>query len=174
VAPECGIAARLRQRRDIVYVTADLRSDEVDVNLDVGRLPFVSAVFDAILCNHVLEHVPDDRSALRELRRVLRPGGWAILQVPVALALRQTLEDPSVTSASERLRRFGQEDHVRLYGPDYPDRIREAGLHVRPILFARGLGERVAGRYGLLRDETIFFCQRSDAIESLGTERNVT
>jgi ubiquinone/menaquinone biosynthesis C-methylase UbiE len=95
--------------------------------VDVTDIDFPDASFDAIFCNHVLEHVPDDRLALREIRRVLRPGGWASLLVP-DVDRPVTDEDPTVTDPHERLRRFGQRDHVRRYGYDYVDRLREAGF----------------------------------------------
>jgi SAM-dependent methyltransferase len=93
---------------------------------DARELPFEDDSFDAILCVHVLEHVADDRAALRELRRVLRPRGWAVIQVPI---LRdKTIEDPAEQDPAQRLRRFGQDDHVRVYGEDFFDRLSEAGF----------------------------------------------
>src|SRR5262249_12426105 len=80
---------------------------------------------------HVLEHVPDDRRAMREFYRVLKPGGWAILLVPITV--ERTFEDPAVVDPAERLRLFGQEDHVRRYGPDYGDRLSEAGFAVSGV-----------------------------------------
>jgi SAM-dependent methyltransferase len=98
--------------------------------LDVTELPFGDASFDVIICSHVFEHVPDDTTAMSELLRVLAPTGWAILDAPVDDSRQLTDEDPSVTSASQRRKRLGQWDHVRLYGRDYPDRLRAAGLEV--------------------------------------------
>src|SRR5262249_52410044 len=94
--------------------------------------------FDAVLCNHVMEHVPDDRAAFGEIRRILRPGGWATLMTPVVRDV--TDEDPTVTDPAERLRRFGQRDHVRRYGWDYVQRVEEAGLDVE----VAGQGEELS------------------------------
>ena len=112
------------------YVSADLDSPVADVHADATDLPFEDESFDFVICVHVLEHVPDDRKALREFFRVLRPGGEAVLQVPPS-DLAVTREDPSVVTArGERERLFGQYDHVRLCGADYGERIAEAGFEV--------------------------------------------
>jgi len=126
-APEPGIERILRARQ-AEYLTSDI-DGQVDVHADVSRLPLPSEAFDVVLISHVLEHVADDRQALHELRRVLRPGGRAIMQHPLEPDLEHTLEDPSVTDPAERLRRFGQEDHVRLYAEhDFVARVLEAGM----------------------------------------------
>lgn len=100
------------------------------IQMDIEHMTFGDASFDAILCIHVLEHVADDRRAMRELFRVLKPGGWAVLMVPIRESMPATDEDPNVTDPTERLRRFGQADHVRYYGADYADRLRAAGFRV--------------------------------------------
>jgi SAM-dependent methyltransferase len=101
--------------------------------LDLTALPQPDAYFDAVIANHVLEHVQRDDLALAEVRRVLRPGGLALLQVPIALRLARTREDRDVRTPEERLRRYGQRDHLRLYGRDYPERLRTAGFAVEPF-----------------------------------------
>jgi SAM-dependent methyltransferase len=98
------------------------------VRLDVTALDFRDSTFDVVYCSHVLEHVSDDRRALTEIRRVLKPQGWALPLVPITAA--KTFEDPAVEDPAERLRLFGQSDHVRCYGPDYVDRLHEAGFEV--------------------------------------------
>jgi hypothetical protein len=128
VAPERTFEARLRKRLGAGYLTADLFDPHVMVQMDICNIQYPEESFDVIYCSHVLEHVPDDRQALREFRRVLRKTGWAILLVPITVD--RTVEDPTVTDPAERLRLFGQEDHVRRYGPDYVDRLREAGFEV--------------------------------------------
>ena len=127
VAPEAALERRLRKVVGDGYLTADL-SGRAMVEMDVEDIRMPDGSFDVIFCSHVLEHVNDDRRAMREFHRVLRPDGWAILLVPITAA--RTVEDPSVTDPAERLRLFGQGDHVRRYGPDYVDRLREAGFTV--------------------------------------------
>lgn len=128
VAPELCLQPRLRRRLGSGYLTADLESPRAAVRMDVTDIRYPDESFDVVFCSHVLEHVPDDRRAMREFFRVLKGGGWAILLVPITAAA--TFEDPAVTDPAERLRLFGQEDHVRRYGPDYVDRLREAGFAV--------------------------------------------
>ncbi len=111
--------------------------------------------FDLILCSHVLEHVPDDRTAMKELFRVLAPGGMAILMVPIALERATTDEDPSVIDPHERIKRFGQFDHVRLYGRDYVDRLRAAGFEVIEDAMTARMDAETVFRYGLLRSEVV-------------------
>jgi SAM-dependent methyltransferase len=126
-----------------------------------------------ILCSHVLEHVPDDRRAMRELARVLKPDGWAFLQVPVNRRIARTIEDPQVTDPGERERRFGQSDHVRWYGLDFPVRLAEAGLEVRVEPFAERLGPEAAGRYGLVPGEDLYLCRKDSRRPSEGEARAV-
>jgi SAM-dependent methyltransferase len=130
LAPEPGLRQALLAAPGVRWTGGDLHPDDPGVRpLDVTALPFGDGSFDLAICSHVLEHVVDDAAALRELRRVLRPGGRAVLQQPVDPALDRTSEDPSAPPV-ERLRRFGQEDHVRIYGADFPDRLRAAGFDV--------------------------------------------
>ena len=131
VAPDRVLAQRLAAVPGVYYAGGDLTAEFGPLRIDVTDLEFEDGSFDAVVCNHVLEHVPDDRGAMRELRRVLRPGGWALLQVPLDPNKAGTVEDPSVSDPQEMLRRFGQEDHVRIYGLDYADRLREAGFSVQ-------------------------------------------
>src|SRR5262249_39677760 len=129
VAPEPVLGRRLRGIAGLRYVSADLADPRAELRLDVMRLPFAGDAFDAILWRHVLEHVGDDRAAMRELYRVLRPGGLALLAVP-PIRTERTCEDPGVSDPAERRRRFGHPDHVRRYGRDYPERLRFAGFRV--------------------------------------------
>jgi SAM-dependent methyltransferase len=151
VAPEPFLARRLARLPTLDYVSGDL-SGEGMLRFDLTRLPFEDDSFDVILCLHVLEHVPDDTQALSELARVLR--GWAILQVPIVG--ERTVEDPQMTDPDERLRRFGQEDHVRTYGRDYQSRLRAAGFELEVVDFARQLSDEVVSLCRLNRDEDIY------------------
>jgi SAM-dependent methyltransferase len=159
VAPEEVFAARLRALPSLRYLSADLASPRAMLRADVQRLPLPDASFDAILCHHVLEHVPDDRAAMGELLRVLRPGGWALLQSPIRSRLAATLEDPAVTDPRERERLYGQSDHLRQYGRDYEARLHEAGFEVRAARFFEALPPERRARYGL-KAETIWLCRR--------------
>src|SRR5262249_8316726 len=135
VAPEIGISERLSALQRLDYVMGDLEPELYPWapglrRLDLTALPFPDAHFDAVIANHVLEHVADERRALAEIRRVLRAGGFAMLAVPIALALPVTREDADATTSEMREQRFGQSDHVRLYGRDYAERLARAGFEV--------------------------------------------
>jgi predicted SAM-dependent methyltransferase len=148
----------LRRSARAEYLTADLISKDVAVKMDITDIRFPDDSFDAIICNHVLEHVVDDRRAMSELYRTLRPGGWAILQVPLSLSLTTTYEDSSIATASGRAEAFGQSDHVRIYAEDYKDRLERAGFCVsvfrwiaEPEYFG---GAR--NRHGLNHEERVY------------------
>lgn len=126
VAPEWAFREALRKLDGVRYTSADIASRLADEHFDITAIPYPDGSFDLILCNHVLEHVPDDAAALTEMHRVLGPGGRAIVMSPVARDQAETVEDPTVKTSEDRLRVFGQEDHVRLYGSDYVDRVRAA------------------------------------------------
>ncbi len=129
VAPEEPIERQLRRLPYLDYLTADLHDPRCMLQMDLTDIPFPEASFDVIYASHVLEHVPDDRKAMAELYRVLKPGGWAVLLVPITHA--KTEEGTHITDPQERARLFGQEDHVRGYGPDFADRLTEAGFSVQ-------------------------------------------
>lgn len=158
VAPEPLLAEQLRKRPRLAYVSVDLESSDARVRMDATRLAFRDGAFDVILCLHVLEHVPDDRMAMRELRRVLARGGWALLQSPVDPERAQTFEDPSVRTARDRERVFGQSDHVRIYGRDYSARLAAAGFQVEDSPFAAELSRDEAARFGIDPTETLTIC----------------
>ncbi len=157
VAPEPILKRLLRSRLRANYVSADLKQP-ADLHLDVADLPFGEAVFDAVICNHVLEHVSDDRAAMSEFRRILQPSGWAILESPVDPGRAETYENPSVIDPVEREREFGQFDHVRVYGRDYQDRLRKAGFEVEATSCAALSGNDSIVRYGLRR-QTFLLCR---------------
>jgi predicted SAM-dependent methyltransferase len=148
-APERALEQRLAAQPNLDYVTTDLERARATVKADITALPFSDESFDVILCSHVLEHVVDDRKALRELFRVLKPNGWAVVQVPTSRRLSETYEDSTIVSPRDRERAFGQADHVRIYGRDFAARVREVGFNVRVEDYGRELGEERARRYGL-------------------------
>jgi len=131
LAPEVPLRDRLAVLDSLDYVTADISRADVDVALDLTNAPLQSCAFDLAICCHVLEHIPDDRRAMAELHRLLRPGGAAILQVPLSLNAPSTLEDPTISEPEDRERLFGQLDHVRIYSlDDYRSRLESVGFHV--------------------------------------------
>jgi SAM-dependent methyltransferase len=131
VAPEPILQRKLKHLIGEGYMTADLLEQDVDLQMDITDIQFPDGFFDFIYCSHVLEHVPDDKKAMREFRRVLAENGFAVLLVPITA--ETTIEDPSITDPQERLRLFGQADHVRRYGPDYLARLQEAGFTVQVL-----------------------------------------
>ena len=133
-APEENIEIRIEKEKPRVYVKADLSPGKSDIQkIDVTDIPFSDCHFDFIICNHVLEHVLEDRLALSELFRVLKPGGWAVLQTPFSTLLANSFCDPAIDSDDLRKFFYGQEDHVRVYGRDLFSKIGEAGftLHLK-------------------------------------------
>lgn len=147
--------------KNLDYVKVDLNSPFADSYVDVCSLPFPDNTFDVIFCNHVLEHVRNDSTAISELYRVLRPAGWAVMQVPVEKSLTVTVEDPLIVDPLERERHFGQHDHVRLYGSDYAERLTLCGFRVEVIDHAAHLDARTLACYGLDSDEDIYLCVKS-------------
>ncbi|SFS11027.1 class I SAM-dependent methyltransferase [Sphingomonas jatrophae] len=134
------------------YVRAAYVPTKGETQVDLQAIPFPDATFDTIICHNVLEHVPDDHKALTEIARVLRPGGRALLSVPMFDAWAETYEDPSITSEAGRDLHFNKDDHLRLYGRDFRDRMTRAGLDFT----ADVAQEPAVSRYGLERGETIF------------------
>jgi ubiquinone/menaquinone biosynthesis C-methylase UbiE len=125
--------------------------------MDIHKIPFDKNTFDAVLCNHVLEHVADDIKAMSEINRVLKPGGFAILQVPFFKPVPDvTFEDPTITDRRQREKVFGQDDHVRKYGRDYAARIQRAGLEPLEDLYVNDLEDSARQKFGLVKGEVIY------------------
>jgi Methyltransferase domain len=158
-APEWCLRERLRRVGGLRYVTADLDPAGVDLGLDVTRLALADGAFDAVLCSHVLEHVPDDAAALRELRRVTAAGGWCLVMVPLALGAPRTDEDSTVTDPQERRRRFLQHDHVRLYAGDLGERLAAAGFAVERVRPEDEFGAASMRRHRLLSADQLWLCR---------------
>jgi len=157
IAPEPALSNHLFAMKGGKYISADLHNKRAKVRLDISDIPFQGRSIDLLYCSHVLEHVPDDRRALRELRRILSAQGRAVLIVPVVR--EKTIEDPSISDPFERQRQFGQFDHVRCYGPDFMDRLQEAGFEVQTIHTEDLVDSHDILRMGLVAKDPIFICR---------------
>lgn len=158
VAPEPSLEFIFKKRENIKYLTADVNPEQVMEQMDITGIRYPENSFDAIICNHVLEHITDDRKAMKELFRVLKPGGWAVLQVPFSKILDKTFEDPSVTTPEDRERIFGQSDHVRIYGKDYSERLRQSGFKVEEYKWTEDNNlQNSNNRWGLNENEVVFY-----------------
>jgi SAM-dependent methyltransferase len=165
IAPEACFIPRFERIHRDVYITADIESPLAKVKMDIHHMPFKENTFSAVLCNHVLEHVEDDIQAMREIARVLKPGGFAILQVPFFSPVpEKTFSDPSITDRRRREEIFGQDDHVRRYGKDYAQRIEQAGLEAVEDNFVDTLTDEQRKRYGLVKGETIFMGRKKNGL----------
>lgn len=171
IAPEECVAARLREHVNVDYVSADLSSPLAMVHMDITTMPYLDGCFDLLYCSHVLEHIPDDRAAMQEIIRVLRPGGVAMVQVPIASA-ETTYEDWTIHTPERRLVAFGQSDHVRVYGRDFIHRLANAGFTVQPIDIRSLLELSETERCGVGTDETIFVCQKQTVGQSALSNRH--
>ena len=131
IAPESCFVKKLRKRIGVGYLTTDIKNTKVMVKMDITNINYPDESFDVIYCSHVLEHIVDDMSAIRELHRILKRSGWAILMVPIKGD--KTFEDPLIKDPGERLKVFGQKDHVRIYGRDFVDRLKRGGFKVKEV-----------------------------------------
>ena len=134
---------------------AGYQYDDTVQHMDITALPFPDGQFDWVICNHVLEHIEEDQKAMSELYRVLKPGGCALLQVPISRKLEITYEDFNIQSPEEREKHFGQNDHVRVYGNDYPKRLKSAGFEVEEIIPTPS-----QKKFGLNPKEVVFICNK--------------
>lgn len=157
-APEQEFYKRFKKQKNIQYTTTDLFSPLADIKADICNLPFEDNQYDVIFCNHVLEHIPDDTKAMKELYRVLKPGGMAILQIPQDLNRATTFSDDSITDEKERAKIFGQYDHVRVYGRDYFDKLRSIGFTVVEEDYTKKTGSELVTKYCLAPGEIIPVC----------------
>lgn len=160
MAPEQCFLSLFKKQKNLDYTTADLYSPIVDIKADILDLPFEDNSFDLIFCNHVLEHIEDDHKAMTELYRVLKKDGMGIFQIPQDLSLDKTYEDFSITSPEERMKYFGQYDHVRIYGKDYFDRLRKVGFKVNEIDYSKTLNPELVDKYRLAKGEILPVCHK--------------
>lgn len=166
IAPARTLQELIRKLDCFDYHSADLLRSDVDDRIDIMDMKaYADSAFDCFICSHVLEHVPDDRRAMRELFRILRPGGWGIAMAPICLGLKATIEDAQLTDPAERVRRFGQEDHLRLYArQDFIDRLTQAGFNVSCLGFAHFGGE-VLEKNGVQQRSVLYVCRKTDDIQ---------
>lgn len=155
IAPEQEFLRKFKKMKNLEYTSADLFSPIVDVKADIVDLPFEDNSFDVIICNHVLEHIVDDRKAMSELYRVMKSGGWGIVQVPMKNSLEKTYEDVTITDPKERQKHFGQYDHVRWYGMDYFDRLKSVGFDADINFYSQKFSEEDIERFGLNKNEIL-------------------
>ncbi|KAA0546720.1 methyltransferase domain-containing protein [Bacillus sp. BGMRC 2118] len=158
IAPEKNLRNWIRGHRNISYTCGDLFPQDNEMErIDLTEIPYEDNTFDVILCSHVLEHIIDDQKAMKELYRVLRPGGWSILQVPIALNIESIVEDNSITTPEGRKRHFGQDDHVRLYNRDgFINRLRLSGFIIHLFNLAEKIGLVETKSYGLSKGDYLY------------------
>lgn len=161
IAPEACLIDIFKKSDNIEYTTADLYSPLAEIKMDIHNMPFDNNYFDFILCNHVLEHVENDIKALSEIKRVLKKGGRAIVQVPFYHPIpNKTIEDKSITSKADREKLYGQDDHVRKYGKDYDKRLKEGGLKTMVIDQSKFLSNSEKIKYGLDLLENLYIIEK--------------
>ncbi|MCF8296905.1 MAG: class I SAM-dependent methyltransferase [Saprospiraceae bacterium] len=160
VAPEQPFYKRFRALKNLDYTTADLDSPIADIKVDIMNMQFEDNTYDVFICNHVLEHVDNDIHAMKEIHRILKPGGWAILQVPINFNSKETYEDPSITDPKEREKHFGQYDHLRYHGLDYGDRLRKGGFTVVEEDYVNEFPPDIIERYRLQKEEILYLCKK--------------
>ena len=155
VAPEQVFYKKFKKLKNWEYFTFDLNSPIADIKGDLISTNFKDEYFDLIICNHVLEHIEDDKSALDEMYRILKYNGISILQVPINVKRENTFEDLSIKSKIQREKYFGQYDHVREYGLDFKDRVEQAGFKVEMINYSKKISQDLVMKYGLMKDDLI-------------------
>ncbi len=161
VAPEYCFIDRFEQMKNLDYITADIESPLAKVKMDIHQIPFPDNTFDVAFCNHVMEHVDDYILAMSELHRVLKPGGWALIQSPQDMKYEVTYEDPTITDPKEREKHFLQNDHLRLFGRNYGRELEKGGFKVTEDRFVMDeLSKEEVKRYSLPGEEIVYFCQK--------------
>jgi len=160
IAPEQCFLDIFRKQQNLEYITSDLESPIADVKADICDLPFKDNSFDVVFCNHVLEHITDDKKAMQELFRVMKKGGFGIFQIPQDIARETTFEDNSITDKKERAKIFGQYDHVRIYGRDYFNKLRSIGFKVDEIDYTQKITREKLERFCLMKNEILPVCYK--------------
>jgi SAM-dependent methyltransferase len=165
IAPENFMEVRFKRIKNLNYFSADLNRPNAMVKLDITDISCPDNTFSLIYCSHVLEHVQNDHKAIAEFYRVLKPNGWAVLQVPITTD--KTYENPAITEPEDRKKNFGQWDHVRRCGPDYINRMKSAGFITKRLYATDVVNESDCARMGIQLDRLIFFCRKQQPNKSL-------
>ena len=160
IAPEQCFLKIFKKQKNLDYITSDLESPIADVKADICNLPFKDDSFDVVFCNHVLEHIPDDKKAMQELFRVLKKGGFGVFQIPQDMSRENTFEDASITDKEERTKIFGQYDHVRVYGRDYFNKLRSVGFKVEEVDYTQRITPKELDRFCLMKNEILPVCYK--------------
>ena len=160
MAPEQCFHSRFKAQKNLDYLTADIESPIADIHFDLHDIPLEDNQFDVVFCNHVMEHVQDAKRCMSELYRVMKPGAWAIMQVPQDFSRETTYEDWSITSPEEREKHFWQKDHVRLFGKDYPQWLESVGFRVEIFDKEKVLGQDMVERYRLQKEEILYIIHK--------------
>jgi SAM-dependent methyltransferase len=161
IAPEQCFQKKFKEQKNLNYLTGDLVSPIADLHFDLHSIPLENDRFDVVFCNHVMEHVDDAIQCMKELHRVMKPGGWGIMQVPQDFSREKTLEDPTITSPEDREKYYWQKDHVRLFGRDYPDWLRKAGFSVVEFHKESKYDEKQILRYRLQKEEILYIVHKN-------------
>lgn len=160
IAPEQCFYGKFKAQKTLNYLTGDLVSPLADIHFDLHQIPLEDNRFEVVFCNHVMEHVDDPIQCMKELYRVMKPGGWAIMQVPQDMTRETTYEDPSITDPAEREKHFWQKDHVRLFGRDYPQWMEKAGFKVEEYNVEQNYDSDTIARFRLMKDELLYIARK--------------
>jgi SAM-dependent methyltransferase len=160
IAPEQCFHGKFKAQKNLNYLTGDLESPIADLHFDLHHIPLEDNRFDVVFCNHVMEHVDDPIQCMKELFRVMKPGGWAIMQVPQDMSREITYEDPTIITPEDREKHFWQKDHVRLFGRDYPQWLEKAGFEVEFYDVTKKSDSETIERYRLIKDELLYIAKK--------------
>jgi SAM-dependent methyltransferase len=160
IAPEQCFIHKFKKQANLNYLTGDLESPIADIHFDLHSIPLEDNRFDVLFCNHVMEHVNDPLQCMREIYRVMKPGGWAIMQVPQDMNRETTYEDASIITPEDREKHFWQKDHVRLFGRDYPQWLEKAGFKVEEFELKKHYDASKIERFRLMKDEVLYIFKK--------------